>query len=320
MKQQNNLLQQKWWIILNPVAGNGLAAKKRAEIEQLLQKHGFEYKLVETQAKEDAYRLVEEGIKAGYRHIMGIGGDGTNNEIVNGILKQKLIPPTEIIYTLLPLGTGNDWIKQHRIPSNWKKWIPKIATAKTILHDAGLMQYKQNGQTKERYFVNVAGFAYDAFVTKRKEEVSPRFLPQLYYLWLVVACLFQYDLRKANIHFNNKTITNHFYTINIGICRYSGGGMQFVPHADPQSGELALTVAGPVSKLAVLLHVPHIFLGKLHRHPQVDIYKTKEIEITAAEGETTLVEVDGEFLGELPVRCVVVEGAFRALTLLNVQL
>lgn len=136
-------------------------------------------------------------------------------------------------------------------------------------------------------------------------------------MWQVVACLFKYDLRKAHIRFNNKLITNRFYTINIGICRYSGGGMQFVPHADPQSGELALTIAGPVSKLIVLLHVPHIFLGKLHRHPMVDIYKTKEIEITGDDEESTLVEVDGEFLGETPVKCVVVEKAFRVLSLLE---
>jgi diacylglycerol kinase (ATP) len=315
MDQHENFSQHPWWIILNPVAGNGLAAKKRPEIEQLLQKYEFEYHLVETTAKEQAYQLVEEGIKAGYRYIMGIGGDGTNNEVVNGMLKQKLIPPMELIYTLIPLGTGNDWIKQHRIPSNWKKWIPKIATAKVISHDAGLLQYSQNGKTKERYFVNVAGLAYDAFVTSRKVEGSATFLPQVYYLWQVVACLFQYDLRKANIRFNNKVITNRFYTINIGICKYSGGGMQLVPHADPQSGELALTIAGPVSKAAILLHVPLIFLGKLHRHPQVNIYKTKEIEITAVGGEATLVEVDGEFLGETPVKCVIVEKAFRTLSL-----
>ncbi len=91
MNQHKNLSQQQWWIILNPVAGNALAAKKRVAIEPLLQKHGFEYHLVETKAKEDAYQLVEEGIKTGYRHIMGIGGDGTNNEIINGILRQKLL-------------------------------------------------------------------------------------------------------------------------------------------------------------------------------------------------------------------------------------
>ncbi len=175
MKKSKRHNQSPWWVILNPAAGNWRAAKKRAAIEQLLQKHGFKYHLVETKTKGQAHELVAEGIKAGYRHIMGVGGDGTNNEIVNGILNQKLIPPTELTYTLLPLGTGNDWIKQHRIPSNWKKWIPKIATAKSILHDAGLLQYSQNGKTEKRYFANVAGLAYDAFVTKRKEEHSSTF-------------------------------------------------------------------------------------------------------------------------------------------------
>ena len=176
-----------------------------------------------------------------------------------------------------------------------------------------MLSFSENGDIEERYFVNVAGLAYDAFIAKKKGEAAPKFLTTLYYLWQVVACLSQYKLRKATIQFGNNVVTNRFYTINIGICRYSGGGMQFVPHADPQSGKLALTIAGTVSKIAVLLHVPHIFLGKLHRHPEVNIYKTEEIAIEAAEEEPTLVEADGEFLGETPVKCKIVKGAFRVL-------
>jgi diacylglycerol kinase (ATP) len=313
MESKNSFNQERWWIILNPKAGNGRAARQRKAIEQLLRTHGFSFHLVETQYVGHATPLVVEGIEAGYRHFMGVGGDGTNNELINGILQQQLIAPTDLYYTLLPLGTGNDWIKQHRIPGNWKKWIPQLAAAKVFLHDAGLLHFMQNGKPQQRYFVNVAGLAYDAFIAQKKGEATPNFLPTLYYLWQVVVCLFQYRLRKATIRFDNHTITDFFYTINIGICKYSGGGMQLVPHADPQSGKLALTVAGTVSKITLLLHVPHIYLGQLHRHPKVKIYTTKEIQITAAESASTWLEADGEFLGETPVNCTVLNGAFKVL-------
>ena len=302
-----------WWIILNPTSGNGLGAKKKNSIKHFLQKHNFEFTLVETQYKEHAYDLVREGIEAGYRFIMAVGGDGTNNEVINGILQQQLIPPTEITYTLIPLGTGNDWIRTHRIPGNWKKWIPKIAEGKTMLHDAGLLYYVRNGKQQKRYFVNVAGLAYDAFVTQKKGMHSATFFPKLYYLWMVFTCLFQYTLRNATIRFNNNTITDYFYTINIGICRYSGGGMQIVPHANPTSGQLALTIAGAVPKIDILLYTPHIFAGKLHRHSKVDIHTTSNINITSAEGTPTLLEADGEFLGETPVKCIVIAKALRVL-------
>ena len=94
--------QYPWWIILNPVAGNGKAAKKKSAIEQLLVANGFDFHLVESQHQEHAIKLVIEGIKDGYRHIMGIGGDGTNNEIINGILQQQIVPPTEIVYYAPP--------------------------------------------------------------------------------------------------------------------------------------------------------------------------------------------------------------------------
>ena len=313
MKQSTPFNKHRWWIILNPVAGNGQGAKKRALAEALLKQHQFEYELVESTHPELAYSLVKDGIRAGYRHIMGIGGDGTNNEIINGIMRQQIVPAPEITYTLLPVGTGNDWIKMHKIPGNLRNWIPKIATGKTILHDVGLLTYQKNEETKTRYFINVAGLAYDAFVTGKKSANSGTLFPKLYYLWMVVICLFKYTLRKATIEFNNKKITDRFYTINIGICKYSGGGMQLVPHADPQSGQLALTVAGPVRRAEVVLYTPNIFMGTLHKHPQVAIYHTNLVEIVAAEEHPTLLEADGEFLGHTPVRCEILPAALKIL-------
>ncbi len=313
---------QPWWVILNPRAGNGLAAKKKKAIERHLQKHRFDYQLVETQHPMHASELVRQGIESGFRQIMGVGGDGTNHEIVNGIMQQQLLPPTDLVYTLLAVGTGNDWIKTHGIPASWKNWIPRIARGKAIYHDVGLLTYQQEGETVERYFANVAGLAYDAYVVRKKEASSGVWFPKMYYLWMVVRCLFEYRLRKATVSFGDQKkasnsalhkITDHFYTINIGIGRYSGGGMQLVPHADPTSGQLALTVAGPVQKMDVLLYTPSIFAGTLHRHPKVNIYHTQKIEIKSEEENPTLLEADGEFLGHTPVTCCVLPQALKVL-------
>ena len=171
----------------------------------------------------------------------------------------------------------------------------------------------KNGKQQKRYFINVAGLAYDAYIAQEKEAHPGQIFPKLYYLWMVARYLFKYHLRKASIQFNNITVTDRFYTINIGICRYSGGGMQLVPHANPTDGQLALTIAGPVQKVDILLYTPNIFAGTLHRHPKVAIYQTKKIAIRAEEDSPTLLEADGEFLGETPVDCSIVE---KVLTIL----
>jgi len=296
-----------WWIILNPAAGNGKAGKVVNDIQRLLKEHRFSFTLVQTEYHQHAIELVATGIQKGFRQIMAIGGDGTNNEVINGILQQQEIPSTDIIYTLIPVGTGNDWIKTHGIPRSYKKWIPQIATAQLAHQDIGLVTYHKNGKQEQRYFANVAGLAYDAYLTKVKQEKSPKILPAIYYLYLVLVYLFKYKLKKAKIEFDETVVEDVFYTINIGICRYSGGGMQLVPHAVPDDGRLALTIARRVSKLDVLLYTPYIFAGKLAKHNQVTEHFAKEIRVEPVGEEPTMVEVDGEYLGETPVEVFVLE-------------
>ena len=289
-----------WWIIINPAAGNGKAGRLRKAIEKELVTHGFIFTVVSTQLKVRATQLVKEGIQKGFRQIMAIGGDGTNNEVINGIMQQQLVPSTDITYTLLPVGTGNDWIKTHGIPGHFKKWIPKIATAQKVQQDIGLATYYKNGEQHQRYFANVAGLAYDAYLTQKKEESNPRIWPKIYYLWLVLKYLFKYRLKKARVVYDGEEVTDYCYTINIGICRYSGGGMQIVPHAVPDDGQLALTIARRVSKAEVLLYTPYIFMGKLGRHPQVTEHLARKIWVESIDDALTTVEVDGEFLGDTP--------------------
>jgi len=296
-----------WWIILNPAAGNGKAGKLTNDIQRLLKENNFTFTLVETEYHQHAIELVASGIQKGFRQIMAIGGDGTNNEVINGILQQQQIPSTDILYTLLPLGTGNDWIKTHGIPNNYKKWILKIPSAQVVQQDIGLVTYHNNGKKEQRYFANVAGLAYDAYLTKVKAERSPKILPAIYYLWLVLVYLFKYKLKKAKMCFDGEEVEDLFYTINIGICRYSGGGMQFVPHAVSDDGRFALTMARQVSKLDVLLYTPNIFAGKLAKHDLVTEHFAKSIRVESVGEEPTMVEVDGEYLGETPVEFFMME-------------
>lgn len=301
-----------WYIILNPAAANGRAGRTWLRIAELLSTAEIAYELIETAYRAHAIELVAAGTKKGFHKIMAIGGDGINNEVINGIATQTHLPIDQIIYTLLPLGTGNDWIKTHGIPTDFKKWIPKLKNGRVIRQDIGVLTYHKDGAPKKRYFANVAGLAYDAFLCKEMSQ-EKNFSNQLGFLWLTIRELFKYKLRKARVCFDDQEIENYFYTINIGICRYSGGGMQLVPHAIPDDGLLALTIAGPISKLGVLLNSWRFYSGSVKGHSQVNCFKTKKIVIDAIGSEPTLVEVDGEFLGETPVRCWILEQQLNVL-------
>lgn len=299
-----------WYLIVNPAAGHGAAKKQLDDFLEALLANDFKFEIVETSHRNHALDLVREGIEKGFRKIIAMGGDGTNNEVVNGIMLQTEVITSEISYCLFPVGTGNDWIKEHKIPTDLRPWIEMLKVEKTSLQDIGLVKYYKNGEQQQRYFANVAGMAYDAFVCAEMEKRKRPLRNRLAYLFFGLYYVFKYSLQKARVHFNGKTVEDYFYLINAGICRYSGGGMQFVPHAIPDDGKLALTLAGRLSKIGVLLNSYRFYNGKIAGHAKVNIFQTDHVKIEAVD-RPILVEVDGELLGETPVEFSIIPKALK---------
>ena len=298
-----------WFIIVNPASGGGAAERRWPQVEQVLQTLGIAYSVHFTERRGHAMRLVDDAVLKGHRYLLGVGGDGTNHEIVNGILQQTPVPSSEIYYALLPIGTGNDWARMYQIPGDPQRRLERLLAPQTVFQDAGWIHYHLNGQPQERFFVNVAGMAYDGYIGQQLEN-SP-VTNRLQYLLSVSKYLFKYRLSEARITFDGQTAEDFFYTINIGLCKYSGGGMQFVPQAVPNDGLFALTFARSLPKWEVLLQTPRFYNGTLLQHPRIEGHQAKNIRVEHTNGTPTLLEADGEFLGETPVEFRILENALR---------
>jgi YegS/Rv2252/BmrU family lipid kinase len=306
-------MNRSWYVIANPNAGNGQFTHSWEQLQQQIAAQLPVGEFAVTRQTGHAIEISKRAVEQGYRHILAVGGDGTNHEVANGILQQQQVPSTSITQALLPWGTGNDWIKTYQLPRNPAEAIACIARGKTQLQDVGRIHCQREGQPYTRYFVNVAGLAYDAYVVKRGEELGG-VSGKLGYLWLVTRCLFEYKLREAVVLVNNQAYQNHFYTINFGIGRYSGGGMQLVPHAQPDRGEFAVTLAGDISRIGVLLNTYRFYNGTIGGHPKVETFFAKSAKVDAAEGAPpTWVEADGEFLGQTPASFEMVPKAWRVI-------
>lgn len=210
--------QPFWHIIANPAARDWAVERQWPQIEQLLQELGFAYSVHFTERRGHAAQLVENALLKGGRYILGIGGDGSNHELVHGIFQQQFVPASEITYALLPFGTGNDWARQYGIPSDPRLRLSRLLSLQTVQQDIGLVKFQRDGKTESRYFVNVAGMAYDGFIGKKLIENPAK--NKAHYLLKVAQYLTQYKLSKARIVFDGKTVEDYFYTINIGLCRY----------------------------------------------------------------------------------------------------
>jgi diacylglycerol kinase (ATP) len=304
----------EWYVIANPIAGKGQVKSEWPIIEEKLMSSLPIGEVEFTAYRGHAINLARQAVQAGFKKIIAIGGDGTNHEVVNGIMSQGRFDSSAILYALIPVGTGNDWIKTYGIPNAIDHAIEIIQNGNYRYQDIGLVTYHKLGKQLSRYFVNVAGMAYDAYICQ-KAEVEPEAISnRLSYLWLVFRCLFQYKLRKARLLIDgHKKVSGKFYTINVGICKYSGGGMQFVPHAVPDDGQFALTVAGELSRLGVVMNTYRFYNGTIGQHPKVEASYCKTLEVYADEDKPTLLEADGEYLGTTPVHFQLIPKAIKVI-------
>lgn len=307
-----------WKVIINPTAGSGKAQKRKSEILAKLNAANIPHEVAITERQGHAIELCKTAIEEGFRHIIAIGGDGSNHEVMNGIMQQKVVPTYEITQCLIPVGTGNDWIRTHQLPRDVDKIIANIQHGKTQLQDIGKAKFLKDDVVTERYFMNVAGLAYDAFIAKKSNE-NPNFVSnKLFYLYLILRCLFQYKPQNTRISFNQKnkiqTFENQYYTINIGICKYSGGGMQLVPHSIPNDGLFALTTVKSMSVGGVILATPYLYNGKIGHHKKGFVTQTDYIKIESLDNEPIMLELDGEFVGISPIEFEIIPNAFRFVT------
>jgi diacylglycerol kinase (ATP) len=279
-----------WFLIVNPNAGNKNFKKSWNKIKYLLKLKNIQYSFAITQYTKHETILIKEVIKKGYRNIISVGGDGTLHHVVNGIMTQRYIKTSEIKLGIIPLGTGNDWIKTYNIPNSIEKSIDIIKKNSTIFQDIGCITL-QNG--KKEYFNNLGGIGYDGYVVKNLNYLKK--IGSLAFLLSGLYSLFSYKKTKYSISIKNKTIQEKCLMIIFGICKYSGGGLRITENPNPTDGLLDITIVKDISFFDVLINLPKLYNGTIVHHKKVDNYKVKDVKII--NNYNSIIEADGEIIG-----------------------
>ena len=305
---------EKWLMIVNPNAGVKRGYKDWPKIHLILKEEGVDFEFRLTEHRGDATRIATEAIIAGWRNIGVVGGDGTLNEVLNGIMTQRAVPTEDVILGMIPVGTGNDWCRMYNIPFDYGEAILILKRKQTILQDAGKVTYFHQDDQLIRYFMNVAGMGYDALVAKKTNILKEKGMGgPLSYMYFVFAGLFQYNFMEAVIEVDgNPLFSGEIFSMNVGICKYNGGGMMQVPYAIPDDGLLDLTLIKKTSKWMVIRYAGKLFDGSLVNLPIVATFKGETIRIRST-GKVFL-ETDGESLGHTPLTFGVVPRCIRIVT------
>jgi YegS/Rv2252/BmrU family lipid kinase len=252
-------------------------------------------------------------ISKGYSKIIVVGGDGTMNEVINGVFGQNRIHTTEVMLGMISVGTGNDWARMFNIPSDYEGAIKTIKEQKTFIQDAGLVNYVKNGKEWNRYFINIAGMGFGARVAERTNRMKDmgKSGPFLYF-YNIFYSLIRYRSLKAEIDIDGKTMDRKIFSMNVGIGRYNGGGMIQVPHAIADDGLYSITLIKKMGKLNVIVNIKRLYNGTITKHSKVETYTARSVQILSQS--RLQIETDGESLGHGPVRFQIIPRSIRVIS------
>lgn len=277
---------ERYFLIANPVSGNGNGKVCLEEARKILDARGVDYAVRETAYPGHATELAAEGVKAGYDVIVAVGGDGTLRETALSVVH------TDRVLGLLPCGTGNDYARPLGIPTDTGSAIEILLNGENRVVDAG----DANGQI----FFNIAGFGFDVDVLDYTEQFKTKCKSgeTAYRLGCLKAVL-GLKLRKTTLTFPDGTIERNVLMAAAGVGTHFGGGMNVLPESDMSDGLLDVCIAHDVGRLGVLKLLPKFIKGKHLGLPVITYKRTTEVHVAC--DPVSRIEVDGERMDGTPV-------------------
>ncbi|MBO5710344.1 MAG: diacylglycerol kinase family lipid kinase [Rikenellaceae bacterium] len=301
----------RWFVIVNPVAGKGLGLTDWPVISKLLRDNSIAFDFAFTEHRFHAIELSVEAVNNGYRRLIVVGGDGTLNEVVNGLFIQKAVPQNEVLLSVIAVGTGNDWVRMFGIPRTYTDSIKSIVAGHSFLQDVGKVSYYKASYHQSRYMANVAGVGFDASVNRRfnrRKEEGKR--GKFLYILSTLKALFGYRSTHVKISVDGKVVVDQaVFSATIGIGKYNGGGMLQTPDAVPDDGLFDLTIIRKISKFGVIRNFGSLYNGRIYRIKQISLDRGRKIHIESTPEIAT--EVDGEALGYSPFDFEIIPKAIR---------
>jgi YegS/Rv2252/BmrU family lipid kinase len=284
-------------VIINPVAGASSTRRKWPRISRLLKHIGLSFDYEYTEGVGHAIELARVAASDGYRYLVAVGGDGTVNEVANGILRSTNASSTSL--GVISTGTGSDFARSMGLPRHYLNACSALTHGQKALIDVGIVEYQHKGQTQQRYFVNAAGIGFDAAVVESTERLPKLFGGTVPYVFGLLRTLIGYRNTSVVVRIGDKVERTRVVTVAVANGSYFGGGMHVAPDASLNDCLFDVMIVRDMGKFELLRAFPRVYKGTHVTHPKVVMGKAAEV--TVESPERILVHADGELLGEGPV-------------------
>lgn len=304
-------------IIVNPGSAGGSTRQKWAGIAADLRAHFGPFKVAFTKASGDGIELAERFASDGARLIIACGGDGTVNEVGNGILRSG----SDCELGIFPSGTGGDFRRTIGMPTEPREVASSLRTGLTRTIDVGRVSYiDDDGGTSDRFFINVSSFGLASSIIEHvKGSTSLKWLPldsvrgRASFALSTLKEVVGLDTITVRISIDGEEErllrTANFCVAN---ARYFGGGMMIAPDAKLADGFLDIVNIGDISTAKIILNSYTLYSGTHLSLPEVKTRLARRITARPMNDEDVVrIEVDGELLGRLPATYEVIPNALR---------
>jgi diacylglycerol kinase (ATP) len=278
-------------LIVNPTSGRGFAEKSIPLMEEELKKNKIDYKLILTERPWHASELAEQGAREGYDTVIVASGDGTANEVLNGLMRARLAGFDKTAMGQIAVGTGNDFAFGMGIPAGVEVGCKILADNFRRRMDVGIV--KGGDYPAGRYFGNGVGIGFDAATGFVAAKIRWMRGLLLYLIAAIETIFIYYKAPAVKLTYDEKTMDLSPLMLSIMNGRRMGGGFFFAPNGDPGDGKFDLCIARSASQLRIFGLIPYFMKGTQATQKEVTMAQACSVKVTAVQG-TLPVHCDGE--------------------------
>jgi diacylglycerol kinase (ATP) len=292
--------------LVNPASGNGVTGRRWPELAHRAAGLGLSGETLLSERPGHLTELAERAAREGAGVVVAVGGDGTLNEVANGLVRAG--GSTEL--ATIPLGTGMDFVRTYGIPTRFEDAVRTALSTRTRSIDVGRVSYRTwSGEDAERYVVNVGSVGMSAAVAQRANGMSKALGGKATFFYALTRVFLEWENTVIDVELDGERRSARMHDVIVANGQYHGGAMWLAPEARPDDGLFDVLMIGDVTKLDFATTAPKLYRGRHLSHPKVDLERARVVAVDAAE--QLPIELDGEQVGTTPARFEVVPGALR---------
>ena len=299
--------------IVNPAAGGGVAGRNWPELQRQLNDAHISHSSYLSDQKGHSGELAKAAHEAGHTNFVVVGGDGTANEVLNGLYPKSLQDSAGITLGVIPWGTCNDWASYYGFSPEPEDFVRLLQSGSSTLQDIGKISFIDDcGEARSRYFLNCCGTGFDSYMIERMD--TPRGSRWRYLLY-VLKCAHKY--KATTLHLDMEWQSHDCAVLLLEICigKFAGAGMRFAPEAVADDGLFEVLLINKLKFWQLLTSLLYLYNGRINEHWAVRRWQKGFIRI--AKGSGQYFQCDGKLAGKLPIEIEILPQALRVIARSN---